>query len=112
MTRSCSTTKSLKSVPGDPARENWRTSKRAELRVPVDDEDEALEENAEVRDDALRLRRDDRPQRRPVLVDRAELPDAVEARRMSGATRRNVRRSQWISEASKNAQIETSVWQL
>ena len=32
---------------------------RLECRVPVDDEDEILEEDTEVRDDALRLRRDD-----------------------------------------------------
>ena len=70
-----------KSIPGDPARENWRTSKRAEFRVPVDDEDEVLEEDAEVRDDALSLRRDDGAQRSPVLVDRAELPDPVESPR-------------------------------
>ena len=33
----------------------------------------------------------------------------VEALRMSGATRRNVRRSRWIADESMNVQIETSV---
>ena len=51
-----------------------------ERLVPVNDEDEVLEGDAEVRNDALRRRRDDRA-RRPLFVDGAELPDAVEARR-------------------------------
>ena len=54
---------------------------RLERLVAVDDEEEVLEEDAEVWDDAFSPRRDDGTQRRPVFVDEAELPDAVEARR-------------------------------
>ena len=51
---------------------------RLERLVAVDDEEEVLEEDAEVWDDAFSPRSDEGAQRSPLLVDRAELPDSVE----------------------------------
>ena len=112
MTRSCSTTRRRKGVPGCGEGEladieAGEVSCSGKVAGVVGGVGEGA---GKVQDDALHLRRDDGAQRRQVRVDRAELPDAVEARRMSGATRKNVRRRRLIADESKNVQIEAIAW--